>query len=107
MFVSYRIPNPRGLAVVAWMALNAGCGGAGSNPAALPPGVTVDALATATPIKHVIIIVGENRSFDHIFATYVAKRPGESVWNLLSQKIIDSDGMPGPNFAMAHQYRVN
>ncbi len=24
---------------------------------------------TATPIKHVIIIVGENRSFDHLFAT--------------------------------------
>lgn len=23
---------------------------------------------TATPIKHVIIIVGENRSFDHVFA---------------------------------------
>jgi len=23
-----------------------------------------------TPIKHVIVIVGENRSFDHIFATY-------------------------------------
>ena len=29
---------------------------------------------TATPIKHVIIIVGENRSFDHLFATYVPKR---------------------------------
>ncbi len=26
---------------------------------------------TATPIKHVIIIIGENRSFDHVFATYV------------------------------------
>jgi len=25
---------------------------------------------TATPIKHVIIIIGENRTFDHIFATY-------------------------------------
>jgi phospholipase C len=25
-----------------------------------------DALKTATPIKHVIIIVGENRSFDHL-----------------------------------------
>ena len=23
-----------------------------------------------TPIKHVIVIIGENRSFDHIFATY-------------------------------------
>jgi phospholipase C len=25
---------------------------------------------TKTPIKHVIIIVGENRTFDHVFATY-------------------------------------
>jgi len=27
-------------------------------------------IPTASPIKHVIVIVGENRSFDHIFATY-------------------------------------
>jgi phospholipase C len=26
-----------------------------------------------TPIKHVIIIVGENRTFDHLFATYKPK----------------------------------
>ena len=25
---------------------------------------------TTTPIKHVIVIIGENRSFDHVFATY-------------------------------------
>src|SRR5262249_37080523 len=25
---------------------------------------------TATPIKHVILIIGENRTFDHVFATY-------------------------------------
>jgi phospholipase C len=24
---------------------------------------------TTTPIKHVIVIIGENRSFDHVFAT--------------------------------------
>lgn len=24
---------------------------------------------TSTPIKHVIVIIGENRSFDHVFAT--------------------------------------
>ncbi len=28
-----------------------------------------------TPIKHVIVIIGENRSFDHVFATYVPKSP--------------------------------
>ena len=33
---------------------------------------------TTTPIKHVIVIIGENRSFDHIFGTYVP-RPDQSV----------------------------
>jgi phospholipase C len=67
----------------------------------------VDSLATASPIKHVIIIISENRSFDRVYGTYVAKRSSEGVWNLLSQKIVDADGMPGPNFARAHQYRIN
>ncbi|MBV8925049.1 MAG: phosphoesterase [Bradyrhizobium sp.] len=62
---------------------------------------------TRTPIKHVIVIIGENRSFDHVFATYVPQRPGESVMNLLSQGIIKLDGdnnaVPGPNFQKAHQ----
>jgi phospholipase C len=58
---------------------------------------------TRTPIKHVIIIVGENRTFDHIFATYKAKA-GESVNNLLSEGIIKEDGTNGPNFALADQY---
>jgi hypothetical protein len=30
--------------------------------------------ATATPIKHVIVLIGENRSFDNIYATYVPKK---------------------------------
>jgi phospholipase C len=30
------------------------------------PDTATDQLKTATPIKHVIIIVGENRSFEHI-----------------------------------------
>ncbi|MBV8168966.1 MAG: phosphoesterase [Alphaproteobacteria bacterium] len=60
---------------------------------------------TATPIKHVIIIVGENRSFDHLYATYVP-RHGEKVTNLLSQGIVRADGSPGPNFAQGQQYRI-
>ncbi|HEV3421994.1 MAG TPA: alkaline phosphatase family protein [Candidatus Acidoferrum sp.] len=55
-----------------------------------------------TPIQHVIVIVGENRTFDHIFATYEPKK-GESVDNLLSKKIVREDGTPGPNFAFAQQ----
>src|ERR1700691_4341033 len=57
---------------------------------------------TTTPIKHVIVIIGENRSFDHVFATYVPK-PGQTVHNLLSEGIIKADGTPGPNFAKAEQ----
>jgi phospholipase C len=37
-----------------------------------------DAIKTASPIKHVIIIIGENRSFDHLFATYVLKNGSTS-----------------------------
>ena len=36
---------------------------------------------TATPIKHVIVVIGENRGFDHIYATYVPKiLPGPAKW---------------------------
>jgi phospholipase C len=58
---------------------------------------------TATPIKHVIVIIGENRSFDHVFATYKNKN-GEAVSNLLSKGIIKADGTPGPNYALSAQY---
>jgi len=59
---------------------------------------------TASPIKHVIIIMGENRTFDHVFATYEPRRPGEHVDNLLSRGIIREDGSPGPNYAKAAQF---
>jgi phospholipase C len=70
------------------------------------PDKAVDEINTATPIKHVIIIVGENRSFDHLFATYVPKSKSEKVLNLLSEGIINADGSPGPNFAKAHQFKI-
>ena len=46
---------------------------------AADPDKAVDKIQTASPIKHVIIIVGENRSFDHLFATYVPKSKHERV----------------------------
>ncbi|HEY2362571.1 MAG TPA: alkaline phosphatase family protein [Candidatus Angelobacter sp.] len=70
------------------------------------PDKAVDSIKTETPIKHVIIIVGENRSFDHVFATYEPKNRHESVLNLLSERIINQDGSPGPNFAKAHQFKI-
>jgi phospholipase C len=57
---------------------------------------------TKTPIKHVIVIIGENRTFDHVFATYQPK-PGQSVRNLLSRGIINANGTPGPGFSKAAQ----
>ena len=58
---------------------------------------------TASPIKHVIVIMGENRTFDHVFATY-EPHPGERVDNLLSKGIVNKDGSPGPNYAKAAQF---
>jgi len=60
---------------------------------------------TATPIKHVIVLIGENRTFDNVFATYVP-RNGQAVSNLLSRGIINANGQPGPNWAAARQFQV-
>ena len=59
--------------------------------------------ATASPIQHVIVIIGENRTFDHIFATYQPTK-GQTVDNLLSKGIVNVDGTPGPNFSLGLQY---
>ena len=61
---------------------------------------------TATPIKHVIVIVGENRSFDHLFATYVPNSK-DSVLNLRSEGIINTDGTPGKNYSRAMQFSAD
>jgi phospholipase C len=91
-----------------------GCGSSAEppSPAARPiaspslsPQAAVVASAetgTASPIKHVIVIIGENRSFDHLFATYQAKG-GQYVDNLLSKHIVNKDGSAGPNFRRGHQ----
>jgi phospholipase C len=94
----------------------AGCGGSpssGANAAAANSNVSATSTAdggpttgdsiTKSPIKHVIVIIGENRTFDHVFATY---KPvgGQKIDNLLSRKIIKEDGTPGPNYSEAIQY---
>jgi phospholipase C len=73
---------------------------------ALIPSLSPAAAPSATtPIEHVIVIVGENRTFDNLFGTY-KPRPGETVGNLLSRGIVLEDGSPGPNFALAAQHRA-
>jgi phospholipase C len=59
--------------------------------------------ATTTPIKHVIVIIGENRTFDHVYGTYTPKA-GETVANLLSKGIVKADGKPGPNYSLSAQF---
>jgi acid phosphatase len=57
---------------------------------------------TTTPIKHVIVIIGENHTFDNIFATY--KPPArQTIWNLRSEGIVNANGSPGPNYSRATQ----
>ena len=66
----------------------------------VPPATT--APSPITPIQHVIVIIGENRSFDHVYATYVPKR-GQTVSNLLSRGIITAAGTPGENYLESGQ----
>ncbi|MCS3445890.1 phospholipase C [Bradyrhizobium elkanii] len=61
---------------------------------------------TASPIKHVIILIGENRGLDHTFGIYKPKGKGQTISNLLSKGIVNEDGTPGPNFAQAQQSSV-
>jgi len=58
---------------------------------------------TRSPIRHLIVVVGENRSFDNVFGTYVPSNPTQTVWNLLSQDIVQINGNIGTNFEAAAQ----
>src|ERR1700704_330557 len=60
--------------------------------------------STESPIKHVIILIGENRGLDHTFGVYRPKGRGQTISNLLSKGIVNEDGTPGPNFALAQQF---
>jgi phospholipase C len=61
---------------------------------------------TASPIKHVIVLIGENRGLDHTFGIYKPKGKGETISNILSKGIVNEDGTPGPNFAQSQQFSV-
>jgi phospholipase C len=77
-------------AIVGATLLLCGCGGSDSSgsssasasgstppPPTTPTTSVQDAIATTTPIKHIVIIYQENNSFDHYFGTYpVAINPG-------------------------------
>jgi phospholipase C len=73
--------------------------------------VTADTLTTKTPIKHLVIVFNENRSFDHYFGTYPnalnvegeprfepAKATPTQINNLLSSPaLLDNNPNANPN----------
>jgi phospholipase C len=89
------------LAGAAVAALGAFTTGAG----AVDPDKSTDRIRTTTPIKHVIVVLAENSSFDHAFGTF-RPRPGQHIANLLSKGIVNENGTPGPNFSKAAQFTV-
>jgi phospholipase C len=58
----------------------------GTTGSAPDAGSVQDKLTTATPIKHLVVIFGENISFDHYFATYptATNVDGEPAFNAAS-----------------------
>ncbi len=60
---------------------------------------------TTTPIRHLIVIIGENHTFDNLFGGY-KPRHGQRVMNLLSEGVIKADGSPGVNFSRAAQQQA-
>src|SRR5882757_5732988 len=65
-----------------------------------------DSVKTESPIKHVIILIGENRGTDHTFGVYKPRGKHQTISNLLSKGIVNEDGSPGPNFKLAQQFQV-
>jgi phospholipase C len=59
---------------------------------------------TATPIKHVIVLIGENRTFDNIYGMY-QPRHGQFIGNLLSRGIVNAAGDTVPN-TKAQQFAI-
>ena len=57
---------------------------------------------TVTPIKHVIVVIGENHTFDNVFGTYQPPA-GQSVRNLLSEGVVTASGEPGTSVSAATQ----
>jgi phospholipase C len=91
-----------GVLLAAVLATGAGVSLTPAAQATTAPVRRAEALPTRTPIKHVIVVVGENHSYDNVFGTW---RPpaGEQVRNLLSEGIVTDGGGCGLAGARATQ----
>jgi phospholipase C len=98
------LPRPMGRALGGASVVALICCGLASASQSADVDQTADHQRTATPIKHVIVLIGENHSFDNIYATFVP-HSGDKVKNLLSQGIVNADGSPGPHFDLAKQFK--
>jgi phospholipase C len=99
-----RLRTRRGLAAPLTLAMTAGLALAGVMAGISTTRVGSSASATdvptATPIKHVVVIIGENHTFDNVFATY--QPPADQhVLNLLSEGMVTPSGTPGPEMGKA------
>jgi hypothetical protein len=54
-----------------------------------------------TPIKHVIVIIGEPQLRQRVRDLPAARH--QKIWNLLSEGIVTKSGAPGPDFGKAAQ----
>lgn len=70
--------------------------------ASVAPAAHAAAPTAKTPIQHVIVVVGENHTFDNLFGTFKPAK-GQSIYNLWSRGIVTDKGAPGPAFAYAQQ----
>ncbi|MCG3754653.1 MULTISPECIES: phospholipase C [Amycolatopsis] len=57
-------------ALAATAALAAACASSSASTSAPAHAIAAETFTTSTPIKHVVVIFGENISFDHYFGTY-------------------------------------
>jgi phospholipase C len=92
--------------VIAFYAIALGAAWRATNGAELAPAAAAEAIPTATPIKHLVIIFNENVSFDHYFATYpqaanpagdppfIARPDTPTVNNLVTANLLTNN----PNF---------
>jgi phospholipase C len=86
----------------------AACGSSGGSSSPSATQSVADAAATATPIKHLVVIFGENVSFDHYFGTYpqAANPAGEPMFNAAANTptvngLTDALLTANPNFTNA------
>lgn len=95
-----------GTAMVSFVLAGAGAGASAATRMDAGGNLPAGRLPTTTPIKHVVVIIGENHSFDNVFATYEPPS-GETVDNLLSEGIVNANGSPGPNVDQATQHTAS